>query len=166
MLSRAEAMMRDMGAAAWFIIDELESFEFAKGADTNGDVYNNLIRLCNSEISLLISGAVIGQDTKNGNESKETISISMFKNLVDADKGMVESYFNLSVLPALFRIGAIPDGLLFEFAPEENIAELWGMTKDALQFMEVDPTWIKEKFGIPVLGLRQPAQKALSSFFE
>ena len=155
MLSRAEQMMRDMGAAAWFIIDDTEGFEFAKGADTNGDVYANLIRLCSNEISLLLNGAVIGQDTKNGNESKETISIGMFHNLVNADKGMVESYFNQVVLDALFRIGILPQGLCFEFSPQQDITQLWEMTKATMQYMEVDPKWITEKFGIPILGVKQ-----------
>ena len=166
MLSRAEQMMRDMGAASWFIIDESETFDFAKGTDTGGDVYNNLIHLCNNEISLLISGALIGQDTKNGNESKETVSIGMYHNLVNSDKRMVEGYFNSIVLPALFRIGVIPDGLTFEYLPQEDIALLWGMTKDALQYLEVDPVWIKSKFGIEVTGLKKSQGQATLSFFD
>ena len=157
MLTRAEQMMRDMGAAAWFIIDETESFEFAKGADTNGDVYNNLIRLCNNEMSLLISGAVIGQDTKNGNESKETISVEMLENLVNADKRMVEGYMNTLVLPALSQIGMLKGELLFSFDPEEDVRLLWTMTKEVLPFMEVDPEWIKTKFGIEVTGTKTQA---------
>jgi len=166
MLSRAEQMMRDMGAASWFIIDETETFDFAKGTNTGGDVYNNLIHLCNNEMSLLISGALIGQDTKNGNESKETVSIGMYHNLVNSDKRMVEGYFNSIVLPALFRIGLIPDGLTFEYLPQEDIALLWGMTKDALQYLEVDPVWIKSKFGIEVTGLKKSQGQATLSFFD
>ena len=157
MLTRAEQMMRDMGAAAWFIIDETEAFEFAKGADTNGDVYNNLINLCNNEMSLLISGAVIGQDTKNGNESKESISIQMLENLVNADKRMVEGYMNTLVLPALSQIGILKGELLFSFDPEEDVRLLWTMTKEVLPFMEVDPEWIKIKFGIEVTGTKTQA---------
>ena len=157
MLTRAEQMMRDMGAAAWFIIDETEAFEFAKGADTNGDVYNNLINLCNNEMSLLVSGAVIGQDTKNGNESKESISIQMLENLVNADKRMVEGYMNTLVLPALSQIGMLKGELLFSFDPEEDVRLLWTMTKEVLPFMEVDPEWIKTKFGIEVTGTKTQA---------
>jgi phage gp29-like protein len=165
MLSRGEQMMRDMGAAAWFIIDATESFEWAKAADTNGDVYGNLIRLCSNEISLLILGAVIGQDTKNGNESKETVSISVMMNLVNADKRMVENYFNTIALPALYQIGMLPDGLVFEFAPQEDIDKLWKMTSEALKYYDMDPEWIKTKFGIEVLGARQPAPAAGGSGF-
>jgi len=166
MLNRGEQMMRDMGAAAWFIIDESENFEFAKGADSNGDVYSNLVRLCNNENSMLISGAIIGQDTKNGNESKEQVSVNVLSRLVDSDKRLVESYWNEVVLGALFRIGLLPDGLALSFDPQEDIAQVWSMTKDVLQHMDVDPEWIKEKFGIQVIGPRIQPQKQLSGFFD
>lgn len=166
MLSRGEQMMRDMGAAAWFIIDESENLDFATGTTTNGDVYNNLIRLCNNEISMVVSGAIIGQDTKNGNESKETISIEMLNKLVNSDKKMVESCFNTIVLPALFKIGVLPDGLKFEFDPQENIAELWNMTEKAMQYLNVDPDWVKTKFGIEVTGVKQTIQQQTLSFFD
>lgn len=155
MLNRAENMLRDMGSAAYFIIDREESFEFAKGADTNGDVYNNLISLCNSEISLLITGAVIGQDTKNGNRSKEESSIKLLDKMVQSDKRMLESYWNGTVLPALVRIGVLPEGLTYELQQEEDIEKLWNMTKEALPYMDVDAEWMKEKFGIQVTGKKE-----------
>ena len=155
MLSRAEAMLRDMGSAAYFIIDREESFEFAKGADTNGDVYNNLISLCNSEISLLITGAVIGQDTKNGNRSKEESSIKLLDKIVQADKKTLESYWNGTVIPALVKIGILPEGLTYELQQEEDIEKLWGMTREALPYMDIDPEWMKDKFGIQVTGKKE-----------
>lgn len=155
MLSRAEAMLRDMGSAAYFIIDREESFEFAKGADTNGDVYNNLISLCNSEMSLLITGAVIGQDTKNGNRSKEESSIKLLDKIVQADKKTLESYWNGTVIPALVKIGILPEGLTYELQQEEDIEKLWGMTREALPYMDIDPEWMKDKFGIQVTGKKE-----------
>jgi len=160
MLSRAEQMMRDMGAAAWFIIDETESFEFAKGADSNGDVYNNLIRLCNNEISLLFSGAVIGQDTKNGNESKEKVSMNQLISLADSDKRYAEGYWNSVILPALYRIGLLPEGLTFAYDPQEDMAELYTRTLGFLDHFTVDPEWIKNKFGIEITGLKQEGTPA------
>lgn len=155
MLDRAEVMMRDMGAAAWFIIDDSEDFEFATGAATNGDVYSNLIRLCNNENSLLMSGAVIGQDTKNGNESKEKVSVEQLMRLAESDKRLVEGYMNTVVLPGLFKIGLLPDGLIFAFDPQEDTGELYTRTIGFLQYMDVDPEWVKLKFGIEVTGVKQ-----------
>ena len=151
MLDRAEAMMRDVGASAWFIIDNTENFEFADGVSTNGDVYNNLITLCNNEISMLASGAIIGQDTKNGNESKEKISISILDRLVDADKRMVEMYMNSVVIPSWYKIGWIPATTSrFRFKAVEDTDKLWEYTAALLPHKEVDNTFIEEKFGIKV----------------
>lgn len=151
MLDRAEAMMREVGAAAWFIIDNTEEFQFANGVNTNGDVYNNLIHLCNNEISMLVSGAIIGQDTKNGNESKEKISISLLDRLVDADKRMSEMYMNSIVIPSWIRIGWIPATTSrFRFKAVEDTDKLWTYTKELLPHKEVDNAFIEEKFGIRV----------------
>lgn len=156
MLNRAETMLRDMGSAAYFIIDTSETFEFAKGADTNGDVYNNLISLCNSEMSLLVNGAVIGQDTRNGNRSKEETSLKLLDKIIQADKQLLSNYWNNTVIPALVRIGFIPEGLTFSFQPEEDLEKLWKMTSEILPYMDVDHKWIKDKFGIEVTGKKEP----------
>ena len=155
MLDRAESMLRDMGAAAWFIIDESEEFEFATGAVTNGDVYNNLIKLCINELSLLTVGAVIGQDTKNGNESKEKVSVEQLMRLAESDKRLVEGYMNTVVLPGLFKIGLLPDGLTFAYDPQEDTEELYTHTVGFMQYLEPDVEWINEKFGTKFLGLKQ-----------
>ena len=154
MLDRAEQMLRDMGSAAYFIIDTEEEFQFASGVSTNGDVYNNLISLCNSEMSLLISGAQIGQDTKNGNRSKEEVAVKQLEKYVNSDKRLTEDYMNSIVLPALFRLGFLPDGLRFSFNSEEDTGQLWERTAQAMQYYEVDPDWIRTKFGIEVTGKR------------
>lgn len=154
MLDRAEDMLRDMGAAAYFIIDTTEEFQFAKGADTNGDVYGNLIALCNSEMSLLISGAQIGQDTKNGNRSKEEVAIGQLEKYVTSDKRQTEDWMNSIVLPALFRLGFLPGGLRFSFNSEEDTSQLWERTAQAMQYYEIDPGWIRDKFGIEVTARR------------
>lgn len=163
MLNNAEKMMRDIGAAAWFIIDTTEEFEFAQGVNTNGDVYNNLIRLCNNEVSMLISGAIVGQDTKNGNESKEKVSIQITDRLVQSDKRMIEAYMNSLVIPALYRIGWIPATTSkFKFTAAEDIDRLFDMTVQIMPHKKVADGWIKEKFGIEVEGdrfeTRQPAE--------
>jgi phage gp29-like protein len=151
MLDRAESMMREVGAAAWFIIDKTEEFDFAKGVNTNGDVYSNLINLCNNELSMLVSGAIIGQDTKHGNESKEKISISLLDRLVDADKRMAEVYMNTVVIPSWIRIGWIPGSTShFLFKAVEDTDKLWTYTQALLPHKEVDNTFIEEKFGIKV----------------
>lgn len=167
-LRRAEQMMSDMGAAAWFIIDETEKFEFAStSGSSSGDVYNGLINLCRDNISLLISGAIIGQDTQYGSNSKEQTSQGMLQDLVDADQTTVEQYMNEKVLPALYAIGILPeDGLTLVYDQVEDTGELWTRTKELLPYKDIDNEWIKTKFGIEVIGERvAPAGNNLSLDF-
>ena len=169
-LRRAEKMMTDMGAAAWFIIDETEKLEWATtGTPATGEVYNGLIKLCRDNISLLISGAIIGQDTQYGSRSKEQSSQDILQNLIDADQTLVEQYMNSKVLPALFKIGILPmDNLLFEYDKVEDLSELWTRTKEILPYKEVPNEWIKEKFGIEVQDRKNHPQQNLSAdyFFD
>lgn len=169
MLSRAEEMLTTMGAAAAFVIDTTEEFQFAQGVSTNGEVYENLIRLCNNEVSMLISGAIIGQDTENGNYSKEQSSISILDRLVDSDKRMVENYMNSTVLPALSAIGWMPQhSCRFRFSSVEDPGKTWQLVKEILPYKDIDNKWLEEKFGIPVKDKQfsaEPSLQAGESFF-
>lgn len=158
MLDRADEMMRTVGSAAYFIIDEIEEFAFANGVNTNGDVYKNLMAVCNQELSLLVLGAVVGQDTVNGNRSKEESSMKLVEAKINADKRQVEFVFNETILPALARIGVIPEGLLLKIQKDVDIEQLWKMTHEATAYYDIDTQWIKETFGIPIIGrLQQPS---------
>lgn len=155
MLDRAEQMMRDFGAAAWFVIDSSENFDFAKGADTNGDVYRNLIAVCKEASSLLICGAQLGQDTLNGNRSKEEAGVKLFDRIAQADRARMRGYWNEIILPALARIGLLPPGLTYEYQQAEDTEKLWAQTQAAMQYYHIDPEWIRTKFGIEVTGEKE-----------
>jgi len=155
MVSRGEKMLKDMGSAAWFIIDENESFEFAQGVSTNGDVYKNLMGFCNNELSMGISGTVVGQDTKNGSNSKEKTSIGILQDLIDSDLSLIEQAWNSTVIPALKAIGIITKDAVYGYPPAEDLEKLWKMTTEAADFLEVDPTWVKDTFGIQILGAKK-----------
>ena len=156
-LARGKKMMQQMGTAAWFIIDSTEEFQWAQGVQTNGDVYNNLIRLCTNEISIALNGAVLGQDTQNGSYGKERAGQDTLKKLVIADMAMVEMYMNTRVMPALARIGVVPENYVFQYEIAEDTEELWKMTVQALNHFTVDPEWVKDKFGIKITGERESA---------
>lgn len=160
MLDRAEQMMKDMGSATWFIIDDTEEFEFAQGVSTNGDVYDNLIKLCSNELCLLICGAIIAQDTKNGGRSKDESAQEILWLLVQADMAMLEEQWNNISIPALQKHGILKGDVTFEFEPAEDTAELWKMVIAALPHFEIDPKWIKEKFGLEITGVKALAKDA------
>ncbi len=166
-LNRAENMMKDWGAAAWFIIDHDEKIEWAQSTQSKGEVYEGLKNFCNNEMSLLISGAIIGQDTKHGNKGKEESSQEVLQDLVTADKNNLQKNINEKVLPALKAIGVIPyEDFTFEFDLVEDLGELWSRTKDVINSpsKDVPNEWIETKFGIPVIDKVQPAEKQLGHY--
>lgn len=154
-VARGKQMMRDMGSAAWFIIDTTEEFEWAKGSTTNGEVYTNLIRLCDNQNSLLISGAIVGQDTVHGSYNKDEAGQKLLSKLILADMAMVEMYMNTRVMPALARIGIIPADYVFAWEVSEDLGVLWKRTLEALNHFEIDPNWVKDKFGIAITGKKE-----------
>lgn len=158
MLDRAEVMMREIGSAAYFIIDTNEELDFGQGVQSNGDVYSNLISKCDSQISLINLAAVIGQDTVNGNYSREESSAQLTDAVIAADKRLVEQTFNRQILPALASIGVVRDGLRLQIAKAKDIKSLWDMTVQSLPYYEVDPDWIKDTFGIAVTARKTAAQ--------
>lgn len=154
MLNRAEAMMREIGAAAYFIIDTEEEFEFAQASNTNGDVYKNFIATCDEQISLLNLGAVLGQDTEHGNRSKEESSTDLMEIIVEADKRKIAYYINKVAIPAMEALGIIPTGLRFEFAKATDTEKLWNMVYQASAYYEFDVEWLKQTFGMEITGPR------------
>lgn len=165
-VARGKQMMTDMGSAAWFIIDSTEEFEWAKGVTTNGDVYQNLLNFCDMQNSILISGAVLGQDTKNGSYGKEEAGQKLLDKLVLADMALVEMYMNSRVIPALVKIGIVPQDYIFEWEIDEDLDALWKKTVDSSNMgFEIDPDWLKSKFKVEIIGKKkEPEQQNKLNF--
>lgn len=157
MRAKGEQMLRDMGAAAWMLIDTTEDFQFAQGVQTNGDVYKNLIDFCNSELRLLITGVQLGQDSKNGSRSKEEVALDMFHDLINADLSEIEEEWNNKLMPALIEMGVFPKGTRYVYPTVEDIDQLFERTQKSLQYFDVDAKWYKEKFGVEVIEKKQPS---------
>lgn len=155
MMDRAKKMMSDMGAASWFIIDEDEEFGFAETAASSGDVYTNLISTCDNNNSLLITGGILAQDTKNGNRAKDEVAKDLLALLVESDIAMVEEAWNNIIIPCLKKHGLLKGELTFEYVPVVNKKELFDRAIAALEYYEIDEAWFAETFGLEILKPRE-----------
>ncbi|MFR9578740.1 MAG: DUF935 family protein [Rikenellaceae bacterium] len=172
-LNRLEAMMKDIGSSPYAIIDESETIEWANNHSShNGDVFGSLISVCDGQMAIGIRGAITGQDTKNGNYSKEEVGIEIAQKLTNEDKQMLTIAWNSQIIPALERLGIIPMGLQFAFQETVNLSELFGRVKELLPYKQIDNEWIEDTFGIPVTDkvvatTQEPTSKQLhvSDFF-
>lgn len=150
LLSRAESMAREFGSNGNIIADLSEEITLIQAANMDGKSFDTLDRILNGQICLAISGAIIGQDTANGNYSKEESSKELLEKLIKRDKRIIAGWVNEKILPALVKLGFVNAGLRFEYVDQEDTAALWKMAHDAMPFYEVDADWLFKKFGIPV----------------
>lgn len=152
--NRAVGMMSRMGANNWAIVDIAEEMEFAASMSDNGAIFHGIIADAEQSISLKICGAVIGQDTRNGNRSKEETSLKLLESKCNADRKTISKVVNNAVFPALERLGIIPSGLRFAYPEQEDLNLLFSRTMQLLPHYKVDPAWVKNKFGIEITGAR------------
>ena len=153
--NRAVQMMQQMGAANWAIVDQTEELTFGTGVSDNGSIFQNLITAAEQSVSLKICGAVVGQDTLHGNRSKEESAQELLDSKCAADRRLLERYCNTIVLPALYKMGVLPDGLRLVYEGEDDTETLFQRTTQLLPHYEVDPEWIRERFGVEVTGRRE-----------
>lgn len=151
-LNRMEQMMINMGTASYAVIDDDEEINFVETAKSNGEVYQGLMNKSNNEISKLINGAVIGEDSKNGSRSKEEVGERTLNMISEADKQWLEGYINYTLIPRLIFYGYPLEGFKFRFEQSKNIKELWTMAQGIMNHYDVDEEWISQTFGIPVTG--------------
>lgn len=147
-------MLSNYGSGANGVIDIDDEMLFVATNASNGEAYENLIRVCSNELSLLVNGAVLGQDTRYGSNSKEQTSSDLNDEIVEDDMASVEVAMNTVVLPAYVQLGFIPQGLRFQYQEQEDSAQLFSQTMQAAQYFDIDPGWVKEKFGIEVVGIK------------
>ena len=147
-------MLSNYGSGANGVIDIDDEMLFVATNASNGEAYENLIRLCSNEISLLVNGAILGQDTQHGSYSKEQSSADIKNEIVAADMVSIEVAMNAAVLPALSNLSIIPPDLVFRFRPLRGSDQLFSQTIQAAQYFDIDTSWFKDTFGIEVLGPR------------
>lgn len=151
---RYQQMLANVGSGANYIIDLDDEIGFAQTNASDGSVYEKLFNVCKNEISLLITGAILGQDTVYGSNAKEQSSTELSSEIIDSDLNFIKSQMNAVVLPALAALGIIPAGLQFDYPKQEDISELFEQTIRSAAYFDINPEWFRSKFGIEVTGLR------------
>lgn len=168
-LDRMETMLQDMATASYAVIDKDEDIEMKESEKTDGKVYEGLMNYSSNEVSKLINGSVIGESSESGSRAKEEIGLEIQEQITAADKLWLASCINEVVIPKLINLGYPLTGLTFEFEETKDINEEWKIVDGVLQHYDVDPDYITETFGVPVIGLKQNSSGATakgSGFFE
>ncbi|MGE0636001.1 MAG: DUF935 family protein [Bacteroidia bacterium] len=160
-INRMEKYLREMGSAAFAIFQEGEEIEVKE--TTRGDahnVYNQFIERGNSEMSKLFVGNTMTNDVgASGSRAQAQVHENTGNNVLESDKRFITSVVNDLLFPVLAKYGWKLNGKKFEYPENKGLLELWDRTKEAMPFMEVDPKWIEDTFGVKILASKTPQQK-------
>lgn len=166
--SQIENMLSSMGAAAWGLFPDGTDIDIKE--TTRGDafnVYDKRIDRANSELSKGILNQTMTID--NGSSlSQSEVHLEVFENVVEKDADLVKDIVNDQLLPRMVRHGFPVKGLHFEwddsidYTPEQQLE----YEKIILDRFEVDPKYLIDKYGVPIIGeKKQPEQAALARPF-
>jgi phage gp29-like protein len=170
-LNRLEDMMVQMGVANYAVINKDEEITFLEPSNQDGTVFSGLMKYSGAQISKLINGAVLGEDSQGGSRSKEEVGLELANGIWTGDKTWLEGVINEKILPKLIALGYPFAGLKFEFNREKNLKDEWAIVNGVCNHFEVEPEYIRDTFGIPVIKQKlnntspQIKAKTTDSFF-
>jgi phage gp29-like protein len=155
-------LLKDMGSAAYVVLDEGEALEFKENARADAyRVYDRLIERCNQELSKLINGQTLTTEPGDrGARSLGEIHDRVFDDITRADLAWVEQRLNHDVLPLVRRFaGGLVSGLAsdvrFALSAERatlSRAEQWAVDAGLLEHFAIDPEYFRQNYGVPITG--------------
>lgn len=115
-LSKYANMLANFGNNGYTILDETDNLEFlAQGnAGKPFEIYSEMIKFCDEQISKVIVGQTSTADTKAFVGSAE-VQERILDWHIEEDMLMVKNEMNSKVLPMLAKLGASPAGATFEW---------------------------------------------------
>lgn len=151
-IDKMEETLRYMGSAAYGVFQEGEAIEFIE--TSRGDaynVYNELIELCNSELSKLILGQTGTTDEKSFTGSAQ-VHERVADTILEADKRYLADIVNSQLIPKLILHGYPLDGYRFEWDRREQLSltEQWNIDSGLLGHYEIPEEYIRERYSVPV----------------
>ena len=149
-------MLENMGSMAWGTFDRDDQLELVESNNRDAfNVFKEMINTTNSELSKLVLGQTGTSDEKSFVGSAE-VHERVANTYTAADKRMIQNIVNNQLLPLMVKHGMIPDGMEFAFDYTEKLT--LEQKKDVIvgisPFFEVDPDWITEQFGVPIVGVK------------
>lgn len=170
-LGELETMMQNMISSAWAILqgdEELQVLD-VKSADAY-NTFDKLIVRCNSEISKRILGQDGTSDNKDASGTYGSLQIlqGVANDRHEADKYMIKNLVNNELIPRLKLISQAYSGLEGHYFDWDEMYDLpidkliEAVTQLGNQFI-IDPEYITEKTGIPILSAREIALPNIDS---
>ncbi|MDT8412690.1 MAG: DUF935 family protein, partial [Vicingaceae bacterium] len=164
-LKDLELMMQNMISSAWAILQGDEELMMLENTSVGGhELFDRLIMRMNSEISKRILGQDGTSDNKDASGTFGSLKVlqGVANDRHESDKYMLKNIVNTELIPRLKQISQVYSPLEGHYFDWDDMYDLPtnelidAVTKLGVQY-EIDPEYITQKTGIPILGVKQTA---------
>ena len=137
-----------------------EKFQIGNtGGVSSSDTFDLIIERINSELAKRILGGSGLSDEKAYVGSSE-IQFRLAKDRFESDKLLVKNILNSKVFPRLVKLSPVYKALekhYFEWDNQESMTkmEIADLVVKLGQTFEIDPEWVEQETGVPILGFKQ-----------
>jgi len=142
--------VRNLGKSAYAVIDSNETIDFIENKKSDAfNVYDKLIDVVNKEVSKLILGVTMLNESGSSRSQSETHA-EQSEIKTNSDLRKVEFSINSQVIPKLINIDMLPLGSKFVFdkskvlAPEEQIK----VDMEIHKMYPLDKSYLKDRYGV------------------
>ncbi len=144
-------MLKNMGSSSWALLDESESVEYIERKNSDGSVYDGLIRLANEEIAKLIVGVTMLSDS-GSSRSQASVHENVAIEYSLSDMKLLEYLVNGKLIPLMINLGIDLNGYTFQFDYNEKIEiqDKISAYAEVAKFNNVSSKWVLDNFGIEI----------------
>lgn len=153
-------ILENMGSAGWAVLNQDEKIEFLQASGSNPDkVFTELIQLLDDRMTKAVLGQIA--TTETGDRSGTYGGLQVMKEVAadrhETDKTFVKNTMNNKRIPMLIQQGyPLKDYHKWVWDDSRDIAveDRVEMLSKLSQFYTIDPEYITEQTGIPIIGVR------------
>lgn len=154
------AILEQMGSAGWAVLNQDEKVEFLQGAGTNPDkVFTELIKLLDDRATKAVLGQIA--TTETGDRSGTYGGLQVMKEIAadrhETDKTFIKNIMNNKRLPMLIQQGYPLKEYhrwVWDDSRDIPVEDRVEMLSKLSQNYIIDPEYITEQTGIPIIGVR------------
>ncbi|MGV7234648.1 MAG: phage portal protein family protein [Nitrosomonadaceae bacterium] len=152
-LTKFDAFLKDMGAAAYAIIDTQDELEFVERNDQDAHrVFDQLIERANGEMSKLILGQTMSTDS-GSSRSQAEVHENVMNSIITAYKAFCQDTVNEELVSLMITHGMLPEGSFIKVDHEEKVSlrEKFDMVEDLLKTgaYVFEEEWMNDTFNLP-----------------
>jgi len=155
--AEVQQWMEEMGTASYGIFPTGTELDIKAGAQTDAfQVFEVKRKAINEEMSKLVNGQTMTTDNGSSRSQSEVHERTEGQITLD-DLSDISYLINDELLPFAVLHGypfSATDQFVWDEQEQLSIMDKWKIHSGILQYFDVDPAFIEETYGIPVLGKR------------